>query len=1227
MFAELDQLLANDIFTPSPDAGIITLTEGERREVAILFADIKGFTALSERLDPEQVQAVLDRLLQLFTRAIKQNDGYIDKYEGDLVMALFGAKAAGERDTEQAIRAGLEMLEKLDQFNAALARTPQLAGVRLGVRIGLNTGLVTTGKVGEKREGDFTVYGDAVNLASRMESHAPVNRILLPVEAAQRARDVFEFDNGGEIEVKGKSKPVTVSIVKGLKPRPAPRWQIRQSAYVGRAKELALLAEKYDSTRMTLKKEIKTDNDFGDGKKILEEKNPSESVVPVSSVCYPKPVVVGVKAPAGFGKSRFVFEFLKTKAAELQDVEFTPRPFSPFPYALWGQTPPLNQNAYCVFVALIKAYLKIDQTDSLDEIKRKLEFGLNALEADLWSELDIRVRALKKDPLGETEVHDLDDALVMAIQKKALHDTLPMLGHLLGVKYDDVRLQLDTPALRPHLQTAIRYFLEAAAAVANRQGLPLIVILEDLHWLDEASQATIEFLMYTLNLEERRAIERERNVPGTLENETTLTKSSHEVPGTSFFKQFLFILLYRPEYLPPKALAYDADFSEIELPPLSGADGHELLRSLAREFPLNKEVAPAENTPQIAGELPSEIERQVLEKSAGNPFYIEEWVNLISEMPSLGEMASLPIPPTLTALILTRIDRLDKDVKLLLQKAAVIGRQFFVVILAEIEKKLARQADIPDELRHLAIKDFIHPQDEQAYLFKHIITREVAYNTLLIANRKILHKIIAEIIEEKFAANLSEFYYDLANHYDKAEVTDKAIEYLEKAGDQAKKRFENERALEFYERLLKLIGQDESFAGLKVDILIAKGGILEFTTEIAEAERIFKDAIRLSEGQKDNTRRGKASSCLMRLFSRWEFPPEEVFKYGIRDLKLSHASGDRYQLMRANKDLGIPLLKHDSETARSYLETAYKLAEDVDSKCEILYRIGMSYGRSAKALEYFEEARKLGENIEARWFLAWIYWIIGAWYELHGDYQKLYEYCERAVELAEVSKDKPTMVKRYYNLSDASVKIGRFDKALAYCKKAIDLDQEIGYRSMSISDLGAIYKAMGDYEKAKECFDELVEHRSRLEGKYGTTFWTIEKADLLYLLRQYEDARTWNKNGLQLAEQLQKKELIFKGRVLAAKIDFAQGQRESAIADLQTMLTAATDPEEQADLHYELWRMKKDLTGLEDLLGLTAAEHRTEALRLFQELVAQAPKWVYKKRIEELTQIVGHPEK
>ena len=147
-------IFTDDIFTQDPLASVIEektiqLKEGERRRVSILFADLKGFTAMSEMLDPELVQSTIDKIMSVFTKVIKNHGGYVDKYSGDEVMALFGAKVVSEVDTERAIRAGLQMLENLNQFNHYMKTLKEYSAIErpLAIRIGINIGLLSLVKL------------------------------------------------------------------------------------------------------------------------------------------------------------------------------------------------------------------------------------------------------------------------------------------------------------------------------------------------------------------------------------------------------------------------------------------------------------------------------------------------------------------------------------------------------------------------------------------------------------------------------------------------------------------------------------------------------------------------------------------------------------------------------------------------------------------------------------------------------------------------------------------------------------------------------------------------------------------------------------------------------------------------------------------------------------------------------------------------------------------------
>lgn len=219
----------------------VELKEGERRHVTILFLDIQGFTAMSEKLDPEDVQLIIDQSFKILTSEIERHHGVIDKYEGDRLMALFGSRNSTEQDCERALRAALCMKEKFLLINQILKEK----NIEVGIRIGVNSGLVVTGKIGKGREQDFTVMGDAVNLASRLESNAPPNEIMISQEVKKIVEDKFIFEDLGEISVKGKTEPILVFAVKKVQEKKIERWErsllARRTKFVGREKEMNAL--------------------------------------------------------------------------------------------------------------------------------------------------------------------------------------------------------------------------------------------------------------------------------------------------------------------------------------------------------------------------------------------------------------------------------------------------------------------------------------------------------------------------------------------------------------------------------------------------------------------------------------------------------------------------------------------------------------------------------------------------------------------------------------------------------------------------------------------------------------------------------------------------------------------------------------------------------------------------------------------------------------------------
>ena len=245
--------------------------EAEKRWITVIFTDIKGFTSLSETLDPEEVHRIVDNIFKELTEIIEKRGGYVDKYMGDAIMALFGAPKSYGDDAERALYSALEMQEVLKK-NGIMAR------------IGINSGFVLAGKIGKGREGDYTAIGDTVNTAQRIESVAEPGKIWVSENVYKELRDKFEFRPLGLFELKGKREKV--KLFELLSPR---RIEEEDFPFYNRDKEISLLEFLY--------------SDIERG-----------------------PFFVLITGEAGVGKTRLIKEFLKR--GKINSIVLTPSPFS-----------------------------------------------------------------------------------------------------------------------------------------------------------------------------------------------------------------------------------------------------------------------------------------------------------------------------------------------------------------------------------------------------------------------------------------------------------------------------------------------------------------------------------------------------------------------------------------------------------------------------------------------------------------------------------------------------------------------------------------------------------------------------------------------------------------------------------------------------------------------------------------------------------------------------------
>src|SRR5215468_2054447 len=213
--------------------------EGERKLVTVLFADVAGSTALAERLDPEEMHDIMDRCFRLLVEPVHYYEGTVSQFTGDGIMALFGAPIAHEDAPERAVRAGLEMQAAVRQFAATLEHR----GIDFQIRIGIHTGPVVVGAIGDDLRMDYTAIGDTTNLSARLQTAARPGTVLVSEKTAKLIAGRFTLQPVGPLTLKGKSAPVAAYEVIRALPR-APLVAASSEGLtplIGRTGELATL--------------------------------------------------------------------------------------------------------------------------------------------------------------------------------------------------------------------------------------------------------------------------------------------------------------------------------------------------------------------------------------------------------------------------------------------------------------------------------------------------------------------------------------------------------------------------------------------------------------------------------------------------------------------------------------------------------------------------------------------------------------------------------------------------------------------------------------------------------------------------------------------------------------------------------------------------------------------------------------------------------------------------
>lgn len=334
--------------------------EGERRQVTVLFADIAGFTTLSERIETEELVSLVSDCLKELVQAVYQYEGIVDKFVGDCIMAVFGAPVALEDDAERALRAALAMRENLQGFNRRWIDI--LGGEPLDLHIGLNTGEVIAGNVGSDLRMNYTVMGDTVNIAARLQDAAKAGQIFVSMNTYRLTSGAFTFKTLDPIQVKGKRYPLTVYELLNAKVQPDKTRGVEGlvSTLVGRDQERQVLAKCLD--------ELKVDSGH----------------------------ILMISGEAGIGKSRLLAEIRQQEGRDLTWLEGRSFAFS-------------RELSYGPFLDLLRRFSGIADEDGEAKARINLRTRLDEIfpgETDVYPVL-AQLLSMRLDPEDASTVEAL----------------------------------------------------------------------------------------------------------------------------------------------------------------------------------------------------------------------------------------------------------------------------------------------------------------------------------------------------------------------------------------------------------------------------------------------------------------------------------------------------------------------------------------------------------------------------------------------------------------------------------------------------------------------------------------------------------------------------------------------------------------------------------------------------------------------------------------------------
>jgi class 3 adenylate cyclase/tetratricopeptide (TPR) repeat protein len=982
--------------------------EGERKQVTVLFADLKGSMELLADRDPEEARKLLDPVLEHMMEAVHRYEGTVNQVMGDGIMALFGAPLAHEDHAVRACYAALRMQTSVQRYAEGVRREH---GLTMRIRVGLNSGEVVVRAIGSDLRMDYSAVGQTTHLAARMEQLADPGSILLTPDTLAPAEGFIRVNSLGPMSLRGLSAPVDVYELVGVS---AVRSRLQAAAargltrFVGRDAEVEQLRRALEQARR------------GHGQ------------------------VVAVVGEPGVGKSRLAFELTHSHRVDGWLVLES------------GSVSYGKATSYLPVIDLLKAYFRIGDRDTYRDIREKATGKILTLD-------------------------------------RGLEPALPALLSLLDVPIEDPEWStLDPSQRRQRTLDAVKRLL-----LREAEAQPLLLVFEDLHWVDSETQALLDSLVESLPT-----------------------------------ARALLLVSYRPEY--SHGWGRKTYYLQVRLDPLPPESADELLDAL---------LGPDTSLEPLKIRLAA--------NTAGNPLFLEESVRMLVELNALvgGRGAyrlaqpvdTLSVPATVQTILAARIDRLAPEEKRLLETAAVIGKDFAYTWLQAITGE-ADQVLRP-RLDHLQAAEFLYETrlfPDLEYTFKHALTHDVTYGSLLHERRRALHARIVAAIEGLHGDRLAEHVERLAHHAFRGEEWGRAVQWGRQAAAKALTRSAHreatgylKQALEALTRLPDSRWKTECAIDLRLDLY----GSLVPLDELRPLLMYLRDAETLAITLDDQERLVSARLHISHLLLLVDKPrPAVQLAHDV--LSIAETRGNRRIAADAYLWLGCgyyALGQHRRAVDMLRKGVAVRHAEagppDLIAQSGYVAMFLAELGEFAEAERAAEITTGSPLTVPDRpWNLATACWQI-AWFRfLKGDLDQATLLAERAVELCHQWGYRRSLGLAMCVLGHILALSGRAMQAVDLLEQGVrqaDAFDLTWLRCPCLHFLGEVYLLVGRSEDAQRTADQALELAREREER-GFEAWALRlQAEIAATATPTgEVAETRYREAMALATELEMRPLV-----------------------------------------------------------------------------------------------------